>query len=413
VRGRARRALTRRADNKRVDEWLPASRVEPPLFSPAAERGGAGAGLTLVARPHTVAALGGLASPTLLSPGEGGLLSPHAGGADRKLTRNLKRRYNEMHHIGKPVEELAPLDQSLEREHEEKTRVKNVMAIELGAHEMDTWYYAPYPEAYAKEHTLLMCEYCLKYMRKRKTLLQHKLKCGARQPPGAEIYRHPARPGLPPISMWEVDGKKAHTYCQALCLLAKLFLDHKTLYYDVDPFLFYVLTERDEAGQHHLVGYFSKEKASTEEFNLACILTLPPFQRRGYGRFLIAFSYELSKVEGRIGTPERPLSDLGAVSYRSYWTRTVLETLLRGGSGLTVKDISGRTAIRPADVVETLQGLGLLKWCKGQHIITYNTRNIEEHLRQGAGGGGGKTLEVDASRLNWAPYGRLTNLRKF
>jgi hypothetical protein len=29
-------------------------------------------------------------------------------------------------------------------------------------------------------------------------------------------------------------------YCQCLCLLAKLFLDHKALYYDVDPFLFYV-----------------------------------------------------------------------------------------------------------------------------------------------------------------------------
>ncbi len=30
---------------------------------------------------------------------------------------------------------------------------------------------------------------------------------------------------------------------QNLCLLAKLFLDHKTLYYDVEPFMFYVMTE--------------------------------------------------------------------------------------------------------------------------------------------------------------------------
>jgi hypothetical protein len=37
-------------------------------------------------------------------------------------------------------------------------------------------------------------------------------------------------------------------YCQSLCLLSKLFLDHKTLYYDVDPFLFYVLCEKDERG---------------------------------------------------------------------------------------------------------------------------------------------------------------------
>lgn len=46
-------------------------------------------------------------------------------------------------------------------------------------------------------------------------------------------------------------------YAQNLCLLAKLFLDHKTLYYDTDPFLFYVMTKYDEQG-YHLVGYFSK-----------------------------------------------------------------------------------------------------------------------------------------------------------
>ena len=40
-------------------------------------------------------------------------------------------------------------------------------------------------------------------------------------------------------------------YCQSLCLLSKLFLDHKTLYYDVDPFLFYVLTEKDSDGYAH------------------------------------------------------------------------------------------------------------------------------------------------------------------
>lgn len=54
-----------------------------------------------------------------------------------------------------------------------------------------------------------------------------------------------------------MDGNVSTIYCQNLCLLAKLFLDHKTLYYDVEPFLFYVLTQNDVKGCH-LVGYFSK-----------------------------------------------------------------------------------------------------------------------------------------------------------
>lgn len=54
-----------------------------------------------------------------------------------------------------------------------------------------------------------------------------------------------------------MDGKRYKQYCQNLCLLAKFFLDHKTLYYDVEPFLFYVMTISDSEGCH-TVGYFSK-----------------------------------------------------------------------------------------------------------------------------------------------------------
>jgi histone acetyltransferase HTATIP len=84
------------------------------------------------------------------------------------------------------------------------------------------------------------------------------------------------------------------------------------------------MTERDQYGCH-LVGYFSKEKDSAENYNLACILTLPCHQRKGYGKVLIEFSYELSKVEGKTGSPEKPLSDLGLLGYRSYWSNAILE----------------------------------------------------------------------------------------
>ncbi len=52
------------------------------------------------------------------------------------------------------------------------------------------------------------------------------------------------------LTKHQVDGRKEKQYCQNLAYLAKLFLDHKTLYYDVDLFLFYVLCEVDSRGAH-------------------------------------------------------------------------------------------------------------------------------------------------------------------
>ena len=49
---------------------------------------------------------------------------------------------------------------------------------------MDTWYYSPYPEPYASQHKLYICEYTLKYFRKKKTLMRHLAKLDLRHPPG-------------------------------------------------------------------------------------------------------------------------------------------------------------------------------------------------------------------------------------
>lgn len=198
--------------------------------------------------------------------------------------------------------------------------------------------------------------------------------------------------------MFEVDGKKQKIYCQNLCLLSKLFLDHKTLYYDVEPFLFYIMTECDSRGCH-MVGYFSKEKNSPDDYNLACILTLPPYQRKGYGKLLISFAYELSKKEGKVGTPEKPLSDLGLLSFRSYWTQVLLEILRKHRGNLSIKDISQMTAIKTEDIVSTLQSLNLIKYWKGQHIISVTPKVIEEHLRQNAK----QTVKIEPTKIHWTP----------
>jgi MOZ/SAS family len=70
-----------------------------------------------------------------------------------------------------------------------------------------------------------------------------------------------------------------------------MFLDHKSLFYDVEPFLFYVITNVEEqATSAKFVGYFSKEKNCPKNFNVSCIMTLPIRQRKGWGNLLIDFS---------------------------------------------------------------------------------------------------------------------------
>jgi histone acetyltransferase MYST1 len=321
--------------------------------------------------------------------------------SDRKITRQLKRKYDEINHVQKQTEEDSKLA-ALEKEHEEITKVKNINVIEIGKYEVDTWYFSPYPEEFAKCNKLYICEFCLKYMKKKKTLERHKLKCDLRHPPGNEIYRFNT------ISVFEVDGKKNKIYCQNLCLLAKLFLDHKTLYYDVEPFLFYILCECDTRGCH-MVGYFSKEKNSPDDYNLACILTLPPFQRKGYGKLLISFSYELSKKEGKVGTPEKPLSDLGLLSFRSYWTQVLLEILRKHRGNLSIKDISQMTAIKTEDIISTLQSLNLIKYWKGQHIISVTPKVIEEHLKNNSK----QTLYIEPKNIHWAPMVTSSGKNKY
>uniref|UniRef100_A0A2I3HN78 Histone acetyltransferase n=1 Tax=Nomascus leucogenys TaxID=61853 RepID=A0A2I3HN78_NOMLE len=301
-------------------------------------------------------------------------LSELAEQPERKITRNQKRKHDEINHVQKTYAEMDPTTAALEKEHEAITKVKYVDKIHIGNYEIDAWYFSPFPEDYGKQPKLWLCEYCLKYMKYEKSYRFHLGQCQWRQPPGKEIYRKSN------ISVYEVDGKDHKIYCQNLCLLAKLFLDHKTLYFDVEPFVFYILTEVDRQGAH-IVGYFSKVLGVPDGNNVACILTLPPYQRRGYGKFLIAFSYELSKLESTVGSPEKPLSDLGKLSYRSYWSWVLLEILRDFRGTLSIKDLSQMTSITQNDIISTLQSLNMVKYWKGQHVICVTPKLVEEHLK--------------------------------
>lgn len=320
--------------------------------------------------------------------------SPNKSNTDRK--RKMDAAASSLPTNSHEEATAGELDAVTLREHEAETRVKNIDRIVLGKWEIETWYYSPFPQDYAASGTLYFCEFDLHFVKKKESLQRYMRRCELAHPPGDEIYR------ANNLSVFEVDGAKSRTYCQNLCLLAKLFLDHKTLYYDVDPFLFYVLTEVDEQGCHP-VAYFSKEKVSVGDFNLACILTLPPYQRKGYGRFLISFSYELSRKEGKVGTPERPLSDLGMVSYRAYWAHVLLNILQKQRGSISIQRLSEMSAIRTDDAINTLHAINVIKYKKGQHTISVSPRVISEHLGQLDACRPTQAV-VDVSKLHWVPH---------
>ncbi|KAI8121902.1 Histone acetyltransferase KAT7 [Lucilia cuprina] len=271
---------------------------------------------------------------------------------------------------------------------------KGIKYITMGKYKMKVWYQSPYPEDVSRLPQMYICEFCLRYQKSETGIKRHAHKCVWRHPPGDEIYRKGK------LQVWQVDGKRHKQYCQHLCLLAKFFLDHKTLYYDVEPFLFYIMTLADVDGCH-TVGYFSKEKNSF--YNVSCILTLPPYQRKGYGRLLIDFSYLLTRVERKIGSPEKPLSDLGLISYRSYWKDVLLEYLCnRTGNTLSIKDVSQEMAIYSYDIVSTLQALGMMKYWKGKHIVLKKQDvldDYEERIKRR-----GTFPKIDEACLRWNPF---------
>jgi histone acetyltransferase SAS3 len=272
-----------------------------------------------------------------------------------------------------------------------------IKCIQFGKYVIDTFYAAPYPEEYSHESRLFICEFCLKYLPSEFVAYRHKLKCPAKHPPGDEIYRDGS------ISIWEVDGRKKTEYCQCLCLMAKMFLGSKTLYYDVEPFLFYILTEYDETG-YHFVGYFSKEKRPASQNNVSCILVMPIHQRKGYATFLIDFSYLLTRIEGKEGSPEKPLSDMGLTAYRAYWDLTMSKHLLElNMKPFSAKSLMARTGMTADDVIHSLERL--YAFTRDPQTKTYAIRYdrklyegiVNEHESK-------KHRTLNPDMLVWTPY---------
>jgi GNAT superfamily N-acetyltransferase len=215
------------------------------------------------------------------------------------------------------------------------------------------------------------------------------------------------------LSVFALDGARQPRYCRRLCLLAKLFLDHKVVWRETAPFAFFALCEWRPAMGCRLLGYFSKELGyCSRAHTLACLLVLPAHQRKGHGALLTGLSYELARRAGAPGTPERPLSDLGLMSYGTFWKGALLRVLgeaARAGAHLSVRDLVSRTGICEADVRETLGALGLLRASGAEHALCVTPALLAAHAPAGrrraapAWGPPALPLVVDPSKLVWAP----------
>ncbi|CAG9530657.1 unnamed protein product [Cercopithifilaria johnstoni] len=236
--------------------------------------------------------------------------------------------------------------------------------IHFGSERLLAMYPSPYPTRIAQSSNIYVCRFCLAALADSTLYEIHTTHCEWKHPPGNEIYRDDR------LSFWEIDGIDEIAYCRRLCLLSKLFLFSKTLHHEVETFLFYILTEYTAEG-YILLGYFSKEKNPSKNNNLSCLLTLPSSQRTGYGKFLIDLSYKLSLRERKIGGPEHPLSDMGLITYRSYWKAVITSYIRkrRQMNSISIKEMSNETGIHSSDIISTMLENKMLKYRDGNYLI--------------------------------------------
>ncbi|KAK8206821.1 SAS complex subunit [Zalaria obscura] len=242
----------------------------------------------------------------------------------------------------------------------EKGRVVNVI---LGNLQIKPWYPSFYSDSIAGEspiERLYVCQWCFRYSRELMPYLGHLKVCPLKDkpPPGDLIYRKDQ------YAIHVLDAEEHKLYAQNLSLFAKLFLDTKSVFYDVATFRFYNLTQVDRTtGQQQVVGFFSKEKMSWDNNNVACILVFPPWQKRGLGQLLMGVSYELGRREGRLGGPEKPLSSLGQRAYLAYWSAAICRYLLTlpPKRSASIGSITQETWILPEDVIAALKWMSVLE----------------------------------------------------
>ncbi|AOW27098.1 histone acetyltransferase [Candida albicans L26] len=209
---------------------------------------------------------------------------------------------------------------------------------------------------------LFVCEYCFKYTSNETILNQHVTACtyNRKRPSKGKLLYHDQANGY---IIREVRGFQDPLFCQNLCLFGKLFLDDKSVYYNIDHFDFYIVFGKDDSS-YIPMGFFSKEVLSYDnDNNLACICVFPPFQRRHLGSLLIEFSYQLAAVTpGQLKSsgPEFPLSPYGKVTYLRFWSKRLATKIHELQGSFTLSHLSKETGFRKEDILLTLEYMQIL-----------------------------------------------------
>ena len=298
-----------------------------------------------------------------------------------------------------------------------RVHIKSVRGVQLGnSVVLRAWYPSPYPEMVSCVNTYVkLCDTCLSYFRTPEELSRHWNYCAFSHPPGTEIYRDDASG----ISVFEIDGEAFNGYCERLLLLAKLFLKEKracsqdaSQYAQVRTFHFYVVcswkSEASSAGRAEIVGYFSKLKNPARESHiLSCILVLPHHQRKGFGSFLIDLAYEMARIEGRNGSAERPLSELGRLSFYPYWMKRILPFIgqvKNDSETISISEISASAGIVPEDVVEVLKHYGMLKeWATAGVVVVCSDEIISGFSIDKKTKSQDRNIKFNRTSLHWNP----------
>lgn len=214
---------------------------------------------------------------------------------------------------------------------------------------------------------LYVCDYCFKYTDVELNWQSHRASCryATDIPPiGTLMYKDVYTPYI----ITRVRGFKDELFAQNLCLFGKLFLDNKSVYYNVDQFDFYIIYGQDDHLTSHNtphfkpMGFFSKEVTAWDsDNNLACICVFPPYQRRRLGSLLIEFLYELAAVTPgqALSGPEFPLSPYGKLSYLRFWSKRLAvilyDMVLAKVTKFNLTELAKVTGFRKEDILMTLE----------------------------------------------------------